>query len=150
MYFVTKITQIVNDTTRLLLFEHAVLRIRLPLILKLKDEEKLNEFEKLHDFVVNSHAKVEDIVVFPLVEKKIVDPYSHDHLLIKKYGDGILKDRRMDWIERYIKTVLDHNKGEEEKVFPTLKQEISLEPSIRIIKEFGNEKYYYITGLEVP
>ncbi|MCY0860133.1 MAG: hemerythrin [Sulfolobaceae archaeon] len=146
----TKISEIVKDTISLLLFEHAILRVRLPLLLKLKEDDLWKEFELLHNFIVNSHARVEDVVVFPLIKQEIVKPYANDHLLIKNYGDGILKEKRKDWVERYVKIVLDHNKGEEINVFPSLKENIELEPSIKLIKEFGNEKYYYITGLELP
>ncbi|AOL16577.1 cation-binding protein [Sulfolobus sp. A20] len=103
----------------LLYFEHSILRVRFSIALSLLDKsenEAIEILEKTHDFIVNWHAKIEDKYVFPLFGDK-AKPFSNDHLLIEKYGGSAIKERRKDWIKRYVKIVLDHNLNEEVMLF---------------------------------
>ncbi|TRM88305.1 cation-binding protein [Sulfolobus sp. E3] len=103
----------------LLYFEHSILRVRFSIALSLLDKsenEAIEILEKTHDFIVNWHAKIEDKYVFPLFGDK-AKPFSNDHLLIEKYWGSAIKERRKDWIKRYVKIVLDHNLNEEVMLF---------------------------------
>ncbi|WP_338602266.1 hemerythrin [Sulfolobus tengchongensis] len=133
------------DMIELLKFEHGVFRVRFYFIEKLNDELLWEEVERLHNFIVNVHAKTEDFYIF----KDIPDakPYSNDHMLIEKYGNSIIRDKRKDWLPRYIKIVLDHNLNEEKYIFPKIKEKKEL--VLDVIREYGFEEYEKVTGIDI-
>ncbi|BDB99539.1 hemerythrin domain-containing protein [Saccharolobus caldissimus] len=138
----------IRDPLDLLLFEHSVLRIRYTIALSLLDrceDEAFRILSETHDFVVNWHAKIEDKYLFPLYGEK-AKPLHNDHLLIEKYGNSVIKDRIKNWVPRYVKIVLDHNKNEEVILFPL---KINTEGIMeKILKEMEKyPKYFEITGL---
>ncbi|MEM3972645.1 MAG: hemerythrin domain-containing protein [Saccharolobus sp.] len=137
----------INDPISLLKFEHAIFRVRFQAILNCLDlEQSWKMLEIAHNFIVNWHAKIEDTYVFPILEsmKINVKPLSNDHLLIQKYGNAVLKERRRDWAERYIKIVIDHNFNEE-KIFP---KQIDTSIMRKILEEMKNYSgYSEFTGL---
>nr|MCL7344577.1 hemerythrin domain-containing protein [Candidatus Aramenus sulfurataquae] len=134
----------------LLYFEHAVLRVRYSIALSLMDnceEKAIQLLQETHRFVVDWHAKIEDKYFFPLLGDK-ARPFTNDHLLIEKYGSSAISQRRRDWIERYVKIVLDHNLNEERELFPILSLEDNvLEKIFEEAKAYPN--YSSITGLRL-
>ncbi|BFH73768.1 hypothetical protein SJAV_17120 [Sulfurisphaera javensis] len=136
------------DVITLLKIEHGILRVRFQIIKELLDQCESKAFlllEETHNFVVKWHAMIEDKYVFPLYGEK-AKPFSHDHLLIEKYGNSVLKERRKDWVERYIKIVLDHNLNEENQLFD---HNVNI-PLSKILGELENFKdYNKITGLDL-
>jgi hemerythrin superfamily protein len=131
------------DLIELLKFEHGIIRIRFYFLEKV--DNSLQELETLHDFIVNVHAKMEDLYVFKDIPE--AKPYSNDHKLIEKYGDTIIKEKRKDWVPRYMKIVLDHNLNEEKYVFPKVKERKGL--VLDIIEQYGFENYQKITGIDI-
>ncbi|BCU69843.1 hemerythrin domain-containing protein [Stygiolobus caldivivus] len=137
----------ITDPISLLKFEHAVLRVRFQVIKDcLSSETGWEMLRTTHYFIVNWHAKIEDKYVFPVLEKMGINvkPLSNDHLLIEKYGGSVLKERRRDWAERYIRIVIDHNLNEE-KIFPNQLGREILKDIINDMKKF--EGYSEFTGL---
>lgn len=135
------------DLIDLLEMEHSILRVRFNIIQNLLINCNENAFVLLtetHNFVVKWHARIEDKYVFPLYGDN-AKPYSHDHLLIEKYGNSVLKERKIEWIQRYIKIVLDHNLNEEKFLFAK-----HLNIPIRVISnELSNfQEYTKITGID--
>ncbi|MCG3109119.1 hypothetical protein L3N51_01409 [Metallosphaera sp. J1] len=109
----------VHDLLDLLRFEHAVIRLRFSIAQEILDQnpqQGLSLLWETHSFVVGWHARIEDKYVFPLLGDK-AKPFSNDHLLIDKYGTSAISQGRKDWIQKYVKIVLDHNLNEEEKLF---------------------------------
>ncbi|WP_373279953.1 hemerythrin domain-containing protein [Metallosphaera hakonensis] len=137
-----------RDPISLLKFEHSVIRVRSGIILRtLECEEGWKLFEELHSFVVGWHARVEDLYVFPLLGEES-KPFSNDHMLISKYGDAVLKERRRDWAERYIKILLDHNLNEELKLFKAKEVDPSvMEKIISNMTKYG--PYENFTGIRL-
>ncbi|MBB5254817.1 hemerythrin domain-containing protein [Sulfurisphaera ohwakuensis] len=138
----------ITDPISLLKFEHAILRVRFQMIKEcLNIELGWNMLENTHYFIVNWHAKIEDKYVFPVLEKMGINvkPLSNDHLLIEKYGNSVLKEKRRDWAERYIRIVIDHNLNEE-KIFPKeIEEHDILKDIIADMRNFSG--YFEFTGL---
>ncbi|BAB66673.1 hemerythrin domain-containing protein [Sulfurisphaera tokodaii] len=135
------------DPISLLKFEHSILRVRFQMIKEcLNIELGWKMLENTHYFIVNWHAKIEDKYVFPVLEKMGINvkPLSNDHLLIEKYGNSVLKERRKDWAERYIRIVIDHNLNEE-KIFPKEIERDILKDIITDMRNFSG--YFEFTGL---
>jgi Uncharacterized conserved protein len=101
--------------------------------------------EELHSFVVGWHARIEDVYVFPLLGDE-VKPFSNDHMLISKYGDAVIKEKRKDWAERYVKILLEHNLNEEERVFRDLDTSV-MGAILEELRKY--EPYERITGVRV-
>ncbi|MEM0280094.1 hemerythrin domain-containing protein [Metallosphaera sp.] len=142
----------VHNPIDLLKFEHAILRVRYSLGLQVLNSDPdlgFSLIEETHRFVIDWHAYVEDKYVFPLIGEK-AKPFSNDHLLIKNYGKGAIEQRRKDWIERYVKIVLDHNSNEERELFSIEADFMkNWELIISEMKKFND--YSKITGLkELP
>jgi hemerythrin superfamily protein len=145
----------------LLMVEHAVLRIRLSQLTATRDKRL---FEVCNRFVLECHARVEDEVAFPLLEKNApqasrwLGKLEADHRLIStlaanmvswiKEGKDDLYERRLD---TYIKTVVDHNLAEETLVFPLWKHVAdggdALGRAKAIIRGFGEKEYFEFTGI---
>lgn len=136
------------DPISLLKFEHSMIRVRTGIALRTLDcVEGWKILEEVHSFVVGWHARVEDVYVFPLLGEES-RPFSNDHLLISKYGDAVLKERRTDWAERYVKILLDHNLNEEVKLFRGKRVDSSvMEEVIAAVLKY--EPYERITGIRV-
>lgn len=136
------------DVITLLKIEHGILRVRFEIVKDLISECEAKAFtllEETHNFIVRWHAMIEDKYVFPFYGEK-AKPLSHDHLLIEKYGNSVLKERRKDWVERYIKIVLEHNLNEENLLF---KDYVNI-PLSEIRNEVDSFKdYSKITGLDL-
>ena len=139
----------ITDPISLLKYEHAVLRVRFQAILQCVDTERgWKMLEELHNFVVNWHARIEDKYVFPILEGMGINlrPLSNDHLLIEKYGNSVLRERRKDWVERYAKIVMDHNLNEE-KLFPPKLDNADVMKAI--LEEMrGFKGYFEFSGLD--
>jgi len=135
-----------KDPISLLKFEHAVIRIRSDMALRtLGCGVGWTLLEELHSFVVGWHARIEDVYVFPLLGDE-VKPFSNDHMLISKYGDAVIKEKRKDWAERYVKILLEHNLNEEERVFRDLDTSVMGAILEELLKY---EPYERITGVRV-
>ena len=138
----------ISDPISLLKYEHAILRVRFQTISQcLNFEEGWRMLENAHQFIINWHAKIEDKYVFPVLEGMGINvkPLSNDHLLIEKYGNSVLKERRKDWAERYIRIVIDHNLNEE-KIFP---KKLDDEIMKKILADMKNyQGYFEFTGLD--
>ncbi|MDG6928224.1 MAG: hemerythrin domain-containing protein [Nitrososphaerota archaeon] len=149
------------DPVDLLLYEHSALRV-------LKSEWEGGyqrvDFKTLNDFVVNHHARVEDIYVFPMIKAsnpddldlaKSVDRISADHKLIETLGSNIVKwinSNDIDMLKRripvYWKILSEHNMTEEKAVFYRLKGTLdSVNGIVESIKSFGIDEYIKITGI---
>jgi hemerythrin superfamily protein len=139
----------IRDLVDLIYLEHAIIRVRLSEVRDLMSECEKTAFRKLaeiHDFVVNWHAKIEDKYLFPLLPER-TRPLSNDHLLIEKFGNSVIRERRKDWVSRYVDVVIDHNRNEEVLVLEDLRPLASglLEKVLREAEGFPN--YSRITGL---
>jgi Uncharacterized conserved protein len=139
----------IKDLVDLIYFEHAIIRVRLSEIRDLMSECEETAFRKLaevHDFVVNWHAKIEDKYLFPLLPER-TKPLSNDHRLIEKFGNSVIRERRKDWVSRYVDIVINHNRNEEVLVLEDLRPLTSglLEKVLREAEGFPN--YSRITGL---
>ena len=125
-----------------------MLRIRYNVALSLLDrceDEAFRILYETHDFVINWHAKIEDEYFFPLYGEK-AKPFHNYHLLIEKYGNSVIKERIKNWVPRYVKIVLDHNKNEEDILFLLKINTDGLME--KILKEMEKyPKYFEITGL---
>jgi len=141
----------IKDPIDLLKFEHAILKVRFRIILDFLnycEEASFRIFEETHNFIVRWHAMIEDKYVFPAYGDK-AKPLSNDHLLIEKYGNSIIEQKRKDWLERYVNIVLDHNRNEEEQLF--IEKRFLDNSWSEIIKEYVkySDNYLKITGLKL-
>ena len=139
----------IRDLVDLIYLEHAIIRVRLSEVRDLMSECEKTAFRKLaeiHDFVVNWHAKIEDKYLFPLLPER-TRPLSNDHLLIEKFGNSVIREKRKDWVSRYVDVVIDHNRNEEVLVLEDLRPLTSglLEKVLKEAEGFPN--YSRITGL---
>lgn len=141
---------IFSNPIDLIKFEHAIFKVRFSIIQDLMnscEDEVFKLVRETHEFIVNWHARIEDKYVFPFYGEK-AKPLQNDHLLIEKYGNNVLAQRRKDWLERYIKIVLDHNRNEEELLFTQLVQIQGVWDNI--LSELKAYKdYEKITGLKI-
>ncbi|ARM76898.1 hemerythrin domain-containing protein [Acidianus manzaensis] len=132
----------INNPIDLLKFEHAIFRVRFSIIERLLnncDNDAFYLLQETHEFIINWHAKIEDKYIF-LFYGDAAKRFHSDHLLIEKYGNSIIKEKRKDWAERYIKIVLDHNNDEENILF---NQNINVQSSWNnILEELKNYKDY--------
>ena len=113
----------IKDLVDLIYFGHAIIRVRLSEVRDLMSECKETAFRKLaeiHDLVVNWHAKIEDKYLFPLLPER-TKPLSNDHRLIEKFGNSVIRERRKDWVSRYVDVVINHNRNEEVLVLEDLR-----------------------------
>ncbi|MDA4131413.1 MAG: hemerythrin domain-containing protein [Thaumarchaeota archaeon] len=159
------------NVLELLMTEHATLRLHFQYARKTANWDSIYEVE---DFVRNCHAKIEDEVVFPLLEKellrssnqenvKVLSRLEADHKLIDAIGDQIkLRTTQGDTdslrkrILLYANTVESHNSSEESLIFQFWK---TLESSLvdqrqdtvtqmrKIIQKYGLNRYFQITGI---
>ncbi|BBD73430.1 hypothetical protein HS1genome_1819 [Sulfodiicoccus acidiphilus] len=141
-----------SNPVDLLRFEHAVLRVRFSAALRaLNCDVGWQILEETHGFIVGWHAPIEDNYVFQLFPAEATRPFTNDHLLIRNYGDGVLRERRRDWAERYVKVVLDHNANEEERLFVLpIDEGRTVEVTRRVVlklKEFP--RYGELTGVRL-
>ena len=139
----------IRDLVDLIYFEHAIIRVRLSEVRDLTsecEETAIRKLAEIHDFVVNWHAKIEDKYLFPLIPER-TKPLSNDHRLIEKFGNSVIRERRKDWVSRYVDVVIDHNRNEEVLVLEDLRPLASglLEKVLREAEGFPN--YSRITGL---
>jgi hemerythrin superfamily protein len=149
----------------LLMTEHVALRVH---FLYSRDLNRDRIFE-IDTFLTNSHAKIEDEVVFPRIAEassneelvaRAVKKYKEEHALISSFGENmrvwaaegeaaLFRER----IGLYIDTVASHNVDEEVKLFPKwskVSEELrkkSLDESKQIIHDFGFDRYFMITGI---
>jgi hemerythrin superfamily protein len=151
----------------LLMTEHVALRIHF-LYLRELDRDRIFE---VANFLTNSHARIEDEVVFPRIVE-VASPSNHESIerAVKKYKEeheliGSFAENMRVWtvegeaslfkerIGLYIDTVLTHNVDEEVKLFPEWirvsreSQEKALEQAKEIIRDLGYDRYYAITGI---
>ncbi len=134
------------DLITLLKFEHAVFKIRFSLMYKLPDDVFWDEFARLHRFIVDVHAKAEDLYVFPLFPEKEIHPFAADHKLIQSFGDSLLRERDRRRFERYVAVVIYHNDHEELEVFPKVARQLPV--AMDVIEGYGLEEYVKIVGLD--
>jgi len=139
----------IRDLVDLIYFEHAIIRVRLSEVMDLMSECEETAFRKLaevHHFVVNWHAKIEDKYLFPLLPER-TKPLSNDHRLIEKFGNSVIRERRKDWVSRYVDVVINHNRNEEVLALEDLRPLTSglLEKVLKEAEGFPN--YSRITGL---
>jgi hemerythrin superfamily protein len=134
------------DLITLLKIEHAVFKVRFSLMYKLPDDAFWDEFSALHRFVVDVHARAEDLYVFPLFPEKEIHPYAADHKLIQSLGDYILREKDRRRFERYVAVVTYHNDHEELEVFPKVGRHIPV--ALDVIERYGAENYVKFVGLD--
>ena len=98
----------------------------------------LESFKSFHEFIVEVHAKIEDDMLFPVIKDQykedddiryLVERIASDHLLLSNLGKKIIEygekgetelfSRRL---ERYMLILIDHNKSEENLLFPLWKR----------------------------
>lgn len=119
-------------------------------------------FKTFHDFVVNLHAKIEDEILFPTMNRTfssdedilyIIDRISKDHKLLETLGNNIIKygeegniDLYKKRLERYFIILVDHNNSEEKLLFPLYRdinremREKADKAALEIINEYGYHK----------
>ncbi|MCH1770388.1 MULTISPECIES: cation-binding protein [Metallosphaera] len=139
----------VHNALDLLRFEHAVIRLRFSIAMEILDRDPelgLSLLRDTHNFVVKWHAMIEDKYVFPSFGDK-AKPFSNDHLLIDKYGTNSISQGRKDWIQRYVKIVLDHNLNEERELFVMPVDQGSWSKILEEIRRYPD--YTRITGMRV-
>jgi hemerythrin superfamily protein len=154
------------DLIELMMVEHVSLRVRLD---ELQYRREPDFFIAINQFVLNCHAKVEDEAVFPRLKAILTGDHEllnttskieADHKLISTLGGNMekwIKDKDLSLFERrievYSKTVVQHNAMEESLVFPfwgkvsAEKARSALEEAKRIINQFGQDRYFEITGV---
>src|SRR5579875_1856254 len=122
------------DLVELLMAEHATLRLHFKFFKELPED---SIFE-IDSFLIKCHSKVEDDIVFRMLEDKLLRTSSsnerlerifkkirEDHMLLASFSDQIrswtvegenqlLKER----LALYADTVLSHNSAEEVQIFP--------------------------------
>ncbi|MDA4131005.1 MAG: hemerythrin domain-containing protein [Thaumarchaeota archaeon] len=159
------------NAVELLMVEHASLRLHFQYARKTANWDSIYEIE---DFVRNCHARSEDEVVFPQLQKefvrssnqetlKILSRLEADHKLIDTIGDQI-KSRTVQGdtetlrkrILLYANTVESHNSSEEALIFQYWKNldttiDESAQNSVslfrQIIQDYGLNRYFQITGI---
>jgi hemerythrin superfamily protein len=133
------------DLVELLMVEHGIFKVRFMYLTKLSDNEFWEEFAKIHDFIINVHAKMEDLYVFPLASD-LAKPFAADHKLIEKFGSYLMSTRDRDRFERYVATVTYHNDHEETDLFPKIG---TVETRMDVIRNYGIDRYRAITGINI-
>ncbi|HEW93556.1 hypothetical protein DRN87_00185 [Candidatus Geothermarchaeota archaeon] len=126
-------------------------------------EMDLESFKSFHEFIVEVHAKIEDEILIPAIleayrdqedVKYLAKRISADHLLIAKLGESIIEygekgnltlyKKRLD---RYMKILIDHNRSEENLLFPLWKNvpdSVRLDSNkkaLEIINKYGYGKF---------
>jgi hemerythrin superfamily protein len=133
------------DLVTLLKIEHAVFKVRFSLLQKLPDDSFWEEFSALHRFIVEVHARAEDLYVFPLFPEREIRPLAADHRLIQSLGDYIVRERDRRRFERYVAVVTYHNDHEELEVFP----KVGGRPApLDVVERYGFENYAKMVGLD--
>jgi hemerythrin superfamily protein len=148
--------------------EHASVRLHVSQV----KQGSTSSIYELDDFVRKCHARVEDEVIFPILERlfsssgeeqlaKNLSRLEADHKLIDKIGDQLraatvggdekLLEKR---ILLYANTVEVHNAGEEALAFPfwqdakDAKEQAEIIARVKmIVDEFGRDRYFRITGI---
>jgi hemerythrin superfamily protein len=159
------------NIVELLMAEHASLRLHFQYARKTANWDSIYEVE---DFVRNCHAKIEDELVFPKLEKelaraqdpetvKVLSRLEADHKLIGAIGDQIklrTTEGDIDTLRKrillYSSTVESHNSSEESIIFQYWnnlgsatdeQQKDRVRQMHKIIQEFGLNRYFQITGI---
>jgi len=151
----------------LLTLEHAALRVHFGYFYQGR-AEKLYE---VAEFVISCHARVEDAVVFPGLRQLLsrrgigkglqaLDRLSADHKMISTLYENLRKwtvEGEAELVSKrglmFAQITQSHNTNEEILIFPYWsgldKEERSaaLELTKSIIKEYGLERYYAVTGI---
>lgn len=153
----------------LLMMEHAVLRVHF-LYMRELDRDRIFG---IGDFLTNSHAKIEDDVVFPRIVESVpagssnrelieraTKKYKDEHELINSFAENmrvwVVEGEASLFREKiglYIDTVLAHNVDEEVRLFPEWRKvpgesrEKALVDARVIIRDFGYDRYHTITGI---
>lgn len=148
------------DLAELLMFEHAVIRVRSEHI-----EFEGPSFEDMNRFVLKWHASIEDEVLFPILREHFssrsaivsdIDRISADHKLIQTLGENLEKWKKEgneelfnERISLYVRLIREHNDKEEESIFHLWK-EISeatrKETMSRAIEAFKSGALEWYTG----
>ncbi|MFI5421793.1 MAG: hemerythrin domain-containing protein [Nitrososphaerales archaeon] len=154
----------------LLMVEHASLRLHFQFARKTANWDAVYEVE---EFVRHCHAKVEDDIVFPKLREMLRDKpegelvlknlsrLEADHRLIETIGDQIrqrtIQGGDLDTLRKrvllFATTVESHNSSEESLLFPYWKSEekaaanLEAEQTLKIIREFGESRYFEVTGI---
>lgn len=117
------------DLAELLMFEHAVIRIKSELI-----GSDNSSFGEMNRFVLKWHANIEDEIFFPTLREQFsennelvsdVKRIGADHKLIQTLGENLEKwksegkeERFRERLDLYVKLLREHNDLEEEALFP--------------------------------
>lgn len=123
----------------------------------------VESFKSFHDFIIDLHARIEDEILFPILEKAYSDSedilylikrFYSDHLLLKKLGSKIIEYGETGQealynqrLERYMIILIDHNKSEERLLFPLWNkadkslQEEADKKVADLVSKFGYGKY---------
>ncbi|MEZ0248987.1 MAG: hemerythrin [Thermoproteus sp.] len=134
------------DLVSLLKIEHAVFKVRTSLMYRLPDDAFWEEFARLHDFVINVHAKAEDLYIFSLFPEREIHPFAADHKLIESLGNYLLREKDRRRFERYVAVLTYHNDHEELEVFPKVKREVPV--AMDVIESYGLDRYVKFVGLD--
>lgn len=155
------------DLAEILLVEHLAIRHISKTFTNPKDLEPFVEF---HTYLKECHIEIEEKLLFPLLEAHYWDDSGEfnakanrilaDHRLIDTLSRNIINwhssgdlELVTDRYPLYFKLLHDHNKREEESVFPRWsdlpQDEIkdTVKEAKSIIESFGTGKYLEMTGL---
>jgi|YelNatPaOPRAMG01_1025707.scaffolds.fasta_scaffold40705_3 hemerythrin superfamily protein len=152
------------ELVELLMVEHAALRLQMRGLVERPD---VRQFLSLSSFLLEHHAKLEDLAFFPKMaavldgkEFRPLKGLSSDHRLILTLVENMKKwtqEGRQDFFEKRMKTfvdvVLKHNLDEERLAFPLWsrvgedeRRDATLQAR-RMIEAFPEDAYFSITGL---
>jgi hemerythrin superfamily protein len=158
----------VVNIVELLMVEHVSLRLHFQFARKTANWDSIYDVE---EFVRDCHAKIEDEVVFPKLQKSLKDPDRENHLknlsrleadhrLIGTIGEQIrLRTTQGTDLETlrkrillYATTVESHNASEESLIFPYWNESGDdlnevIPSAMRIVREYGLNRYFQITGI---
>ncbi len=149
------------------MMEHLALRLHFQFARRTAIWDSIYDVE---EFIRNSHAKVEDKVVFPKLQESLKDPNREDlskiisrleadHRLIDTIGEQIrlrtVQGSDAETLRKrillYATTVESHNASEETLIFqywnPSTNQDEEIPRAMEIIRDFGLDRYFQITGI---
>ena len=152
------------DLAELLMFEHAVIRVR---------SEHIGIegpfFEDMNRFVLKWHASIEDEVLFPLLQEHFsgkpeivsdINRIAADHKLIQTLGENLEKWKKEgnsklfnERIGLYVRLIREHNDKEEESIFhlwkeiPEAARKETMSRAIKALKSGVLDWYTVYTGL---
>ncbi len=154
-----------TDLAGILMLEHVAIR---NISICTKSGEP--DFAEFHSYLRNCHIEIEEKLVFPLVlasaskgEKELVSRIEHiraDHKLIETLAGNLGKWKETgnkqlygDRLPLYYRLLVDHNRNEDETVFPIWKEvdgneaRKAAKEALSIIESYGTGRYLEVIGI---